>query len=130
MPIDTEWRRHHHEVFTVAVRQIHPRHRRRLFMAGIVDGGQGTFSAVLELNALPFSTQPTNFVWTTDVSDATITPSSDTQSAVISVPAGETATTITVTASTTDPNGNPVSGSVTVPLNAPQVFTVRVTQTA
>lgn len=98
-------------------------------MAGITDGGQGTFQAVLQLNGVPVPTQP-KFTWSTNVPDATITPSADTTSAVISVPAGETATSITVTASTTDTNGNPVSGVLAVPLNAPQVFTVVVTQTA
>ena len=96
---------------------------------GIIDGGTGTFAAVLELNGSPFSTQPT-FTWTTNVPDATVTPSTDSLSAVISVPAGETATSITVTATATDPAGASVSGFLTVPLNAPQVFSITVTQTA
>ena len=96
---------------------------------GIIDGGSGTFAAVLDLNGVPVSTQPT-FSWTTNVADATVTPSADTLSVVIAVPAGETATSITVTAETTDPNGNKVVGFLTVPLNAPQVFSVTVSQTA
>lgn len=96
---------------------------------GIIDGGNGTFAAVLELNGSPFTTQPT-FTWSTNVADATVTPGADTLSAVIAVPAGETATSITVTAVAVDPAGNKVSGFLTVPLNAPAVFTVTVTQTA
>jgi hypothetical protein len=96
---------------------------------GITDGGQGTFAAVLELNGTPTATQP-QFTWSTNVADATVTPSTDTLSAVIQVPAGESATSITVTATTTDPNGNSISGFLTVPLNAPAVFSVTVSQTA
>lgn len=96
---------------------------------GITDGGSGTFAAVLELNGVSVSSQP-SFTWTTNVADAVVTPSADTLSVTISVPAGETATSITVTATTTDPTGKSVSGFLTVPLNAPQVFTVVVSQTA
>lgn len=96
---------------------------------GITDGGTGTFTAVMELNGTPLSTQP-QFSWTTNVADATITPSTDTLTAVIAVPAGETATSITITAEAPDTNGNKVSGFLTVPLNAPQIFTITVSQTA
>jgi hypothetical protein len=86
---------------------------------GIIDGGTGSFAAELDLNGVAFGTQPT-FVWSTNVEDATVTPSADTLSVVIAVPVGETATSITVTATATDPSGASVSGFLTVPLNAPQ----------
>lgn len=123
-----KWKRHrHHDKFTVKVKQIC---RSGETMAdGIIDGGSGTFQAFLNLNGTPTATQP-QFTWSTDVASATITPSADTTSAVIAVPDGEPATSITVTAVTQDPNGNTVSGFRTVPLSAPQVFTVVVSQTA
>lgn len=94
---------------------------------GIPSGGSGTFQAVLELNGSPFPSQPA-FDWTTNVASAVVTPSADSLSVVISVPAGETATSITVTATV---KGQSISGFLTVPLNAvvtPQVFTVVVSQ--
>ena len=93
---------------------------------GIVLGTTGAFAAVLELNGSPAPTQPV-FAWATDIPNATVTPAPDGLSAVIEVPGSETATSITVTATDTEKS---VSGAITVPLSAPQVFTVTVTQTA
>lgn len=98
-------------------------------MNGIVDGGSGSFQATMKLNGAALPTQP-QFSWSTDVASATITPSVDTEVAVISVPAGETATTITVTVTANDTNGKPVTGVLAVPLSAPQVFTIDIVQTA
>ena len=126
------WHCHPRRHFTVKVKQVHPKRRHfwsRHMANGIIDGGSGTFAAELDLNGSAVGTQPT-FTFTTNVADATVTPDASGQSAVISVPAGETATSITVTATTTDPNGNSVSGFLTVPLSAPAVFSVTVTQTA
>jgi hypothetical protein len=53
------------------------------------------------------------------------------QQTVVNVPAGDTSTSVTITATTTDPNGNPLTGTISVPVtSAPQVFTLNVTQVA
>jgi hypothetical protein len=104
------------------------------FMAiGTIPAGQtGTFAAQLMDNGSPIAL-PANstFAWTASDTTVTFATSADTLSTVVTVPAGDTGTSVTITASTTDPNGNPVSGSITVAITPePQQFTVTVTQTA
>ncbi len=53
------------------------------------------------------------------------------QQTVVNVPAGDTSTSVTITATTTDPNGSPLTGTISIPItSAPQVFTLSVTQVA
>jgi hypothetical protein len=101
-------------------------------IGNIVAGSTGTFAAQFLDNgtavALPSGSV---FAWSADDTTVTFVVSTDTTSAVVTVPAGDTGTSVTITASTTDPNGNTVSGSLTVSLtSAPQVFSVIVNQTA
>jgi hypothetical protein len=100
-------------------------------IGNIQAGTSGSFLAVLDDNgsaiALP---SDSTFVWTASDASVTITPSSDSTTAVVAVPAGDAGTSITVTATVTV-NGTAYAGSVTVALTPiPQVFTVVVTQTA
>jgi hypothetical protein len=97
----------------------------------ISQGATGTFQAQLEDNGNPIDLPSgSTFSWSADDSNAQLAPSADTLSVVVSVPADDAATSITVTASTTAPDGSTVSGSVTVPVipNVPHTFTVVVTQ--
>lgn len=99
----------------------------------ITQGATGTFAAQLEDNGNPISLPSgSTFAWTADDPNAVLAPSADSLSVVVSIPATDGATSITVTASTVDPNGQPVSGSVTVPIipGVQHTFTVAVTQTA
>lgn len=96
-------------------------------------GTTGTFTAQLEDNGNPIPLPAgSTFAWSADDTNASLAPSADSTSVVVSVPANDTASTITVTAATTDPSGNPASGSVTVPLTpgVAHTFTVLVSQTA
>jgi hypothetical protein len=102
---------------------------------GITTGGQGTFQAQLNNNGVPVSLPGgSSWDWTTDDTLATITidTSDPTGGTVdISIPANDTATQIIVTASTTDPDGNVVTGTLTVPVTpGVSMFTVTVTQIA
>lgn len=99
----------------------------------ITVGATGTFSAQLEDNGNPIPLPSgSTFAWSTSDASATLAPSADTTSVVVTVPATDTATSITVTAETVAPDGNKVPGSVTVPVipNVTHTFTVKVTQTA
>ena len=97
----------------------------------ISQGATGTFAAQLEDNGNPIPLPSgSTFSWSADDTAATLAPSADTLSVVVTVPADDAATSITVTASTTAPDGSTVSGSVTVPIipGVSHVFTVAVTQ--
>lgn len=99
----------------------------------ISQGATGTFSAQLEDNGNPIPLPSgSTFAWSADDTNAQLAPSADTLSVVVTVPATDTATSITVTAETVAPDGNKVQGSVTVPIipNVAHTFTVSVTQTA
>ena len=99
----------------------------------ISQGATGTFAAQLEDNGNPIDLPSgSTFTWTTDDTNAVITPSADTLSATIAIAADDAATQIVVTATTVDPQGNPVAGSLTVPIipGVAHTFTVQVTQTA
>jgi hypothetical protein len=102
---------------------------------GITLGGQGTFVAQLNNNSVPISLPSgSSWQWSDDDPNSTITmdPTDTTGGTVIiTVPSTDTATQLTVTAATIDPNGNAVSGSLLVPLSpGVNIFTVTVTQTA
>ncbi len=99
----------------------------------ISQGATGTFSAQLEDNGNPIPLPSgSTFAWSADDTNAQLAPSADTLSVVVTVPATDTATSITVTAETVAPDGNKVQGSVTVPIipGVAHTFTVTVTQTA
>jgi hypothetical protein len=98
----------------------------------ITVGQTGTFTATLEDNGIAISLPSgSTFAWKTDDASATLAPSEDTTSVVVTIPAGSTSTTITVTASTTAPDGSTVEGSVSVPVNPEtHVYTVSVSQTS
>ena len=110
---------------------VHVTQENSMAIGNIQAGTSGSFLAVLDDNgsaiALP---SDSTFVWTASDASVTITPSSDSTTAVVAVPAGDAGTSITVTATVTV-NGTAYAGSVTVALTPiPQVFTVVVTQTA
>lgn len=121
------WHRHHHRHHHYAIRVREKRHM------GITAGSTGTFTAQLEDNGAPIALPSgSTFLWSSSDPNASLAHSADTLSVVVTVPDTDTLTEITVTASTTDPKGNPVSGSVTVPITpgVVHVFTVVVAQTA
>jgi hypothetical protein len=126
---------HHYSVLvTFNATQPYYYHQGEIVMAiGNIPAGQtGTFAAQLLDNGAPIALPAgSTFTWTASDASVTFATSADTTSTVVTVPAGDTGTSVTITASTTDPNGNPVSGSITVALTpTPQQFTVTVTQTA
>jgi hypothetical protein len=94
---------------------------------GIIEGGDGVFTATETLNGGPYGPQP-QITWSVDAEDVTVTPVLDTPGkAVVSVPLGEQAATVTVTASAADPNGNPITESMTVPV-LPRVYAIDLEQ--
>lgn len=122
----------HEDRYNVVVSQLN--HKGDFQMANnIPTGGQGTFNAVLQDNGVPVATQPSGWTWGTNDPSAVVTPvTTDPTGATVTVaiPASDTSTSIVITASNKDPNGNPVSGSLTVPVAAGGTFTVVVTQIA
>ncbi len=95
-------------------------------------GDSGTFNAVLQDNGVTIPLPSgASFVWTADDKSAVLTPDASTDNCVVTLPASDTAASVTITATTTDPTGKSVSGSITLPLTPePQQFTVSITQTA
>lgn len=101
-------------------------------IGNIPAGSTGAFAAQLEDNGSPI-TLPSGSTFAWSASDATVTfaTSADTTSTVATVPAGDPGTSVTITASTTAPDGTTASGTITVALTpTPQQFSVSVTQTA
>ena len=101
-------------------------------IGNIVAGSTGTFAAQLLDNGVPVAL-PTGsvFAWSSSDTAVTFAVSDDTASVVVTVPAGDVGTSVTVTASTVGPDGKTYSGSLTVALTpTPQVFSVVITQTA
>jgi hypothetical protein len=90
------------------------------------------FQALLEDNGNPIELPAgSTFAWSTDSDTDQIQPSDDTYTAKITVvdpPADRE--TLTVTATTTDPDGNQVSGDVTVDIvpGVTHTYTVSVSQ--
>lgn len=117
------------ERFTIRITQTNTQENT---MAGIAAGSTGTFTATLNDNGAPIALPAgSTFGWSADDASVTFVTSPDTTSTVVSVPAGDEGTSVTITASTTAPDSTTVSGSVTVPLTPePQQFTVTVAQTA
>lgn len=97
----------------------------------VLPGRGADFGAQLEDNgnaiALPSGS---TFAWSTDDETDQINISDDTLTATIVVAADTTREELTVTATTTDPDGNEVSGSVTVPIvpGVTHTYTVSVFQ--
>lgn len=99
-------------------------------IATTINPGQtATFQAALLDNGSAI-TAPNPFTWTVSDPSLTVTPSSDTTSATVAVPADTTLTSFEVTATTVDPNGASQSGSDSQTIVQPQKFTVTVTRTA
>lgn len=126
--------KHHYNVVVSQVGESAHLTTEEIQMANnIPTGGQGTFNAVLQDNGVPVATQPSGWTWGTNDPSAVVTPvTTDPTGATVTVaiPASDTSTSIVITASNKDPNGNPVSGSLTVPVAAGGTFTVVVTQIA
>lgn len=100
---------------------------------GVIVGGTGKFLAQLEDNGQPIALPAgSTWVWATNDTGTTVAadPADTTGGTVdVTIPAGDTNTTVTITASTTDPTGATQSGSLTFPvLPVPQKFTVTVSQ--
>lgn len=112
---------------------VHLREDLSTMSNGIQAGSSGTFNSQLLDNGSPIAI-PSGAVWAWTADDSGVTfapvatdPTGGTQTA--SVPAGDPGTSVTITASTTDPAGATVSGTITVPITAAaQKFTVSVTQ--
>lgn len=129
---------------------LSPRHNQfsleiKMSVGNIVAGTTGQIEAeVFENGVLYTAPVGTTYVptltWTSSDSTVTFTPATDddsggtvplTQQIVVNVPAGDTSTSVTITATTTDPNGNPLTGTISIPVtSAPQVFTLQLTQVA
>lgn len=97
-----------------------------------ITNGTGTFAASLLDNGTPFTgTFTPQYTWTCDDTQATIAPSADTTSAVITVPAGDPATSVNITATTPAPDGTTATGTLNVAVTAvAQKFTVSISQPA
>lgn len=101
----------------------------------LTPGSTGTFLVELLENGAPYTgTATTEWTWAASDSDVTVEPSADTTSAVFTVPASTTDTSLTVTASATAPDGTTALAptlTVTIAASAqPTVFTATITQTA
>jgi hypothetical protein len=126
----------HHNRFTLEI---------KMSVGNIVAGTTGQLEAEVFENGVLYtppvgSTYAPIISWTASDPSVTLTAATAddsggtvplTQQIVVNVPAGDTSTSVTVTATTTDPNGNPLSGTISIPVtSAPQVFTLNVTQVA
>jgi hypothetical protein len=111
----------------------------------IVAGTTGQLEAEVLENGVVYTppvgvTYTPTITWTASDVEVTFSPATAddsggvvplSQQIVVNVPAGDPSTSVVITGSTSDPNGNPLSGSVTIPITAaPQVFTLSVTQVA
>lgn len=100
---------------------------------GVVVGATGKFLAQLLDNGSPIAL-PAGASWSWSADDTTVTITPDTADATgatvdVAIPAGDPATTVTLTASTTDPAGQGVKGELSFPvLPVPQNFTVSISQ--
>lgn len=116
--------KHHHHRYSIRVTQENSQ-------MAISVGATGTFAAQLEDNGNPIPLPSgSTFAWSADDTNATLAPNADSTSVVVTIPATDTSTSITVTATTVAPDGNKVSGSLTVPIipGVSHTFTVSVTQ--
>ena len=110
-------------------------------IGNIEAGSTGQLATTLELNGQPF-TEPFNLSLTYSADDPQVTFAPATTDAtngavplehqeVVSVPAGDQGTSVTITVSAVDPDGKQISTSITIPLTPqPRVFTLVTTQVA
>jgi hypothetical protein len=108
----------------------------------IAPGSTGQFGAVLLNNGAPFAGFTGTFTFTTSDPSATVAPATTDASGgtiplanqvVVSIPTGDTLGSVSISATTTDPNGASQTGSVTVAIGggtSTNVFSVGVTQLA
>lgn len=103
-------------------------------IGNIQAGTTGTFSATLLDNGAPIALPASSvFAWSADDTLVTIDTNAapDGSLAVVTVPAGDAGTSVTLTVSATAPDGTTATGTITVALTpVPQTFTVQVMQTA
>ena len=134
-----EWLEHHVKhiehlletkaVFTAVISQ----EDKPMAIGNINAGSTGTFAVTLLNNGVADTTDVVTWTWSASDSSVTIAPSADTTSAVFSVPASDTGTSLSVGTSAVAPDGTTVSASLTVTLTpgtATSVFTASITQTA
>jgi len=117
----------------IAIRHELKHHRFRILLFGEImitaAGTSGTITATYTDNGAPAT--PTNpIALTCDDSTVTITPV-DTFNWTVDVPAGDTASSITLTASVANSDGTTSTAQLTIPLQAaPQQFVLTLAQTA
>jgi hypothetical protein len=114
-------------------------------IGNIVAGTTGQLEAEVFENGVLYTppvgtTYAPTVSWSASDTEVTFTPATAddsggivplTQQIVVNVPAGDTSTSVTITATTTDPNGNSLTGTLSIPItSAPQVFTLLVSQVA
>lgn len=115
---------------------LQPHHHYTIRIEGnmaITAGSTGTFAAQLLDNGAPVAGFTPSFSWTANDTLASLQPSTDTLTCVVTVPATDTTTTINLTAETTAPDGTKASGSIAIsvtPSVTPQKYTVSITQSA
>ena len=118
---------------------------KNMSIGNIVAGTTGQLEAQVFENGVPYtppvgSTYAPVVTWTASDATVTFTPATAddsggtvplSQQIVVNVPAGDTSTSVTITGATTDPNGNPLTGTISIPVtSAPQVFTLQLTHVA
>jgi len=118
---------------------------KNMSIGNIVAGTTGQLEAQVFENGVPYtppvgSTYAPVVTWTASDATVTFTPATAddsggtvplSQQIVVNVPAGDTSTSVTITGVITDPNGNPLTGTISIPVtSAPQVFTLQLTQVA
>lgn len=114
-------------------------------IGNIVAGTTGQLEAQVFENGVAYTppvgtTFAPTITWTASDASVAFTPATAddsggtvplSQQIVVNVPAGDTSASVTITGSTTDPNGNPLTGTISIPItSAPQVFTLSITQVA
>lgn len=119
--------------YTIRVKQIKEKH----MATNIQVGGSASFEAELLSNGSPIAL-PAGSKWAWSSPDGLITfdplleadgTTVDPNGITVNVAGSDTQTSAVIVAGTTDPDGKPVSGEVTVPVTPePQVFTVRITE--
>ena len=114
--------------------QLH-HHHYRIRIEGdmaITAGSTGTFQAQMtDQNSVPVTGFTPSFSWTADDTNATLQPSADTTSCVVTVPATDTTTTLNLTATATAPDGTTVTGSLAVtvtPSSSATTYKIGITQ--
>lgn len=102
----------------------------------IVAGGTGTFDLTLFDNGAPFvppagSTYVFSPTLVADDPSASVSQGSSPTQFIVSIPGSDTATTVNLTGSATDPQGGTATGTLAVTVTPePQQFTVNIVQSA